>query len=78
MCDCLKSTGDIIKEQRFVKDFTTLVVHDNIFVTLTQDTENSLEVEAGENLLSLIKTDVDGGTLTITNDNSCNWVLSYK
>jgi hypothetical protein len=78
MCDCLKSTGDVIKESRRIKDFTTLVVHDNIFVTLTQDNVNTVEVEAGENLLPLIKTDVEGETLTITNDNTCNWVRSYK
>jgi hypothetical protein len=78
MCDCLKSTGSIEKEQRTVSDFTMIEVHKNIYVTLIQDTINSVEVEAGKHLLPLIKTEVTDGTLYITNDNKCNWVRSYS
>jgi hypothetical protein len=78
MCDCIKGTGEIIKEKRTVADFTSIEVHDNIYVTLTQDSINSVEVEAGENLLPLIRTNVDGSMLRIENDNKCNWVRSYK
>jgi hypothetical protein len=77
-CDCIKSTGDIVKERRTVSDFTSLEVHKNIYVTITQDTINSVEVEAGENLLSLIETKVQDGQLYITNKNTCNWVRSYS
>jgi hypothetical protein len=78
MCDCIKGTGDIEKEKRAVADFTSIEVNDNIYVTLTQDTVNSLEVEAGKNILPLIKATVDGGMLKVENDNKCNWVRSYK
>jgi hypothetical protein len=77
LCDCIKGTGDIVREKRTVGDFTSLEVHKNIYVTITQDSINSLEVEAGENLLSLIETEVKDGQLYITNKNTCNWVRSY-
>jgi hypothetical protein len=78
LCDCLKGTGKMVREQRAVSDFNTLKVHDNIFVTITQDTINSLEIEAGENLLPLIKSKVENGVLDISNDNTCNWVRDYQ
>jgi len=78
LCDCLKSTGSIITEHRTFGDFTEVQVRKNVFVTLYQDTVNYADVEAGDNLISLVKTDVSDGTLKITNDNTCNWVRSYK
>ena len=78
LCDCIKGTGDIIKEQRSVSDFTSIEVNRNIYVVLTQDTINSVEVEAGENLLPLIRTHVRDGLLIINNDNTCNWVRDYS
>jgi hypothetical protein len=78
LCDCLKGTGSMVKEKRSVDNFTIIEVHKNIFVTIIQDTVTFVEVEAGKNLLPLIKTDVRSGLLYITNDNTCNWVRSYE
>ncbi len=77
MCDCVKSTGDVVKVKRSLSDFEELEVNKNVIVTLYQDTSNYTEVEAGSHLIDLIRTDVDGGVLKITNDNTCNWVRSY-
>jgi hypothetical protein len=78
LCDCLKSTGAIITEHRLLSDFTQVNVNKNVSVTLYQDTVNYADVEAGENLISLVKTDISNGVLNITNENTCNWVRSYK
>jgi len=78
LCDCLKSTGAIITERRLLGDFTEVNVNKNVSVILYQDTADYADVEAGENLISLVKTDVSGGVLNITNENTCNWVRSYK
>jgi hypothetical protein len=78
LCDCIKGTGSIKKEQRAASDFTSIEVHKNISVIITQDNINSVEVKAGENLLPLIKTEVKNGQLYITNHNTCNWVRSYS
>src|SRR3954464_7455314 len=74
MCDCLKSTGDIITQEREAGDFTDLSVYDNVNVILTQDSINSITIEAGKHLMSGIKTKVESGRLTIENTNTCNWV----
>lgn len=77
MCDCMKSTGEDVKEIRTLNDFSKIEVRKNVFVTLFQDTINYAEVEAGSHLVDLIRTDVENGILKITNDNTCNWVRSY-
>lgn len=77
--DCFKSTGETRIEERFVPPFHTIEVFDNINLVLTQDTLlNSMEVEAGENLLKGITTEVDSGRLFLRNENTCNWVRSFE
>ena len=77
-CDCFKSTGNIVSEQRNVRDFSSIYVSDNVNLYLTQDTVFSVKVEAGEHLISLVTTEVENGSLHILNKNKCNWVRSYK
>lgn len=77
MCDCIKSTGTVVSEKRSLGDFSSLEVRKNVIVTLYQDTINYVEVEAGSNLIDLVRTEVNDGILKITNDNTCNWVRSY-
>ena len=76
--DCMKSTGKVTREQRTVSAFNTIYVSKNINVILTADTTGIITVEAGEHLLKKIKTEVGGGQLNITNENTCNWVRSYE
>jgi hypothetical protein len=79
MCDCFKRTGDVIKETRTSEPFTSIFVQDRINVILTEDTTLPQEiiVEAGENLLPLIRTEVVNGTLRIRNDNKCDFTRRY-
>lgn len=76
--DCLKSTGPIRTETRYLPAFKAIEVKDNVELVLIQDTQARLEVEAGENLLSSIRTDVKNDRLYIENYNKCNWVRSYR
>jgi len=78
MGDCAKSTGKVVQQNRAVAAFDKLEVEDNINVFITFGDENELLVEAGENLLPLIKTEVKNNTLFIRNDNKCNWVRSFE
>jgi len=76
--ECLKSTGEIKRENRYVSPFHYIEVHDNINLILTQDTlVNSIEVEAGENLLSGIRTSSEKGHLVIQNENRCDWLRRF-
>jgi hypothetical protein len=78
MCDCMKSTGEVTSESRTLGNFNQIELNDNINLILTQDTVNSVKIQAGKHLLKLIKTDINNGMLYIKNDNRCNWVRSYK
>jgi hypothetical protein len=77
MCDCLKSTGNVVTEKRVLADFHAMEVRKNVIVTLVQDTLNYAEIEAGSQLIDLIETEVVDGILKISNNNICNWVRSY-
>jgi len=77
MCDCIKRTGSIIKETRIVKPFDRVLTEDNVTVFISQDSIQEVIVEAGENIVPLIETDVVNGTLIIRNKNRCNWTRSY-
>lgn len=78
MGDCFKSTGSIVTEMRELAPFERIEVEDNVNVFLRFNGENSAQIEAGENLMELIETEVDGNTLHIRNRNTCNWVRSLK
>ena len=77
-CDCIKRTGEIVKEKRNISGFTQLLVKDNVNVFITQDSVFDVTVEAGDNLVPLITTNLDGNTLVCENKNRCNWTRSYK
>jgi hypothetical protein len=78
LLDCLKSSGTISSETRAVADFNRIDVYNNPEVILTQDTVNSITVEAGHHIISGITTEINNGILTIRNENKCNWVRSYS
>lgn len=76
-CDCFKRTGSIVKLTREVSGFDKLFIEDNLNVFITQDSVFDVKIESGENLISLIKTEVTDGTLYVRNKNRCNWTRSY-
>jgi hypothetical protein len=75
--DCLKSTGTIIQQERTLAPFTGVKTEDNINIVFTNDSGSTVTVEAGSHIISKIKTEVEGGVLILSNDNTCNWVRSY-
>lgn len=78
LCDCVKSTGPTNVIYRDLKDFNCIYLKDKIDLYLTQGPQFEVRVEAGANLQKLIKTELDGETLKVYNNNRCNWVRGYK
>lgn len=78
MFDIVKTTGKIVIQKRDVSGFNTIYLEDKIDLYITQGSTFKVEVEAGSNLQSLIKTELDGETLKIHNNNKQNWVRGYK
>jgi hypothetical protein len=78
MGDCFKGTGDIISEQRNLEYSDSIKVDNNINLILTYGTGNKIVIEAGKNLVPLIKAEVRNGFLHLENTNKCNFMRSFK
>lgn len=76
-CDCIKSTGKQVITERDLANFNCIVADSKMDIYLTQGPQYEVKVEAGANLQSLIKTELDGETLKVVNKNRCNWVRDY-
>lgn len=75
---CVKSSGSIITEGRSLESFNRIELRDNINLIIIPDTINFMHVEAPENLMKFIISDVQGQNLVIRNDNRCNWLRSFE
>lgn len=75
---CITSTGTIIQKERSVPEFSQIEVYDKIDLIITEGSGQRCIVEAGSNLQELILIEVNGSTLSIRNDNTCNFMRSYK
>lgn len=78
MCDCFKSTGSETTEVRNLSGFSKIELYNNIDLKITPGKPFDCKVTAGNNLLDMITTEVEGNTLIIRNKNKCNWVRSFK
>ncbi|MBS1637968.1 MAG: DUF2807 domain-containing protein [Bacteroidetes bacterium] len=77
-CDCVKSTGKDETTTRDVQGFTCINLEDKIDMYIKQGPNFEVKVQAGEHLQKLIKTELDGETLKVVNNNKCNFVRGYK
>lgn len=78
VCDCFKSSGNTISEQRNITGFNSIQVNDNIDLSITPGRDFKVKVAAGKNLIEKVTTELDGNTLILSNKNKCNWVRSFK
>jgi len=77
---CFTNTGNIIRQTRHLADYSQVDLGDNVCLILASDSSaaGSAEVEAGENVIRGISTEVTGGCLFIRNHNKCNWLRDYS
>lgn len=76
--DCFQLGGDFAREYRELEGFNKIELRDYIQYELTQSNQYAIEISGPGNLLNDIITQVDNGKLTVTNNNTCNFVRSYK
>lgn len=77
MGDCFKGKGERVQEERKVSGFSSIVLHDHIRLILEPGKEEGVTLEAGENLIPLIKTERKGERLILRDENTCDWTRSY-
>ncbi len=75
--DCFQTTGSIIKEEVSLSSFDKILVNRDIELIIKQGTEQKVVIETGENLLNDVEAIVVDGKLTLTDNNTCNYVRSY-
>lgn len=75
---CFSSSGKDISQIRRLESFTKIKSTSKIVLTITQGSDQSVEVIAGKNIIHKVKTSVLNGELLIEDENSCNFVRGYK
>lgn len=76
---CFKKAGS--EDLRVVAtdmDIDTLYLYDGLHYSLVQGSETRVELKGGENLLSHIEVTFNNGRLTVSDENKCNFLRSYK
>src|SRR5690606_16758871 len=75
----IKGNGNVETEERPVSgEFTVIKVSEGLDVFVTQDDKASVTVEADENIISLIRTDIQGDVLRIHLEESVGRAESKK
>lgn len=75
--DCLKASGDLVREVLEVPPFTNITVFENITLVLRHGDRQEVTLETGKNLRSDISAMVVEGTLELRDGNSCNFFRPY-
>lgn len=75
--DCFQKTGTIIQEEVTVDAFDKIFVNRDIELIIKEGTEQKVIIETGENLINDVETTVVDGQLTLTDNNTCNYVRDY-
>jgi len=78
LCDCFKGTGKQTSEERSLTSFNQVFVQDEIDLHLIEGNEYKVRVEAGKQVIKLVKTIVKDGVLTVSDENKCDFTRSYK
>src|SRR5690554_272657 len=73
-----RGNGHVVTEERSVSDFTEVKASAGMDVYLSEGDANKVVVEADENLLPLITTEVKDGKLTITTSGNIGFYKSKK
>ena len=73
-----QGNGNVIKQERKVASFDAIDVSGSFEVFLTQGNDQSVFIEADENLLPIIKTEVEGSTLTIETKKSIHHAKTMR
>lgn len=75
--DCFQKTGNIIQQEIIVDAFDKILVNRNIELIVKEGAEHQVVIETGENLLNDVEAIVIDEKLTLTDNNSCNYVRDY-
>ncbi|WP_343911774.1 head GIN domain-containing protein [Aquimarina litoralis] len=76
--DCFQRTGDIVRQEVEVSDFSRILVNENVEMVLKQEEQTSVVIESGDNLLNEVSAIVEGDQLILSNTNNCSLVRDFN
>ncbi len=76
--DCFQKTGTIIQQEVVVDSFDKILVNRDIELIIKDGTTQKVVVETGKNLMNDVEAVVLNGKLTLTDNNTCNYVRGYN
>ncbi len=76
--DCFQRTGDIIRLEVEVPDFTRILVNPNVELILKQGDSIQVVIETGDNLLNEVSASVEGDRLILNDDNDCAFFRDFN
>jgi len=75
--DCFQNSGDIIRQEVSLPDFSTITVFENLNLIVKQGDVQLVEIESGEFLINEVSAEVEGNRLVLRNGNTCNFVREF-
>ncbi len=75
--DCFQTAGNIITQTMETPNFERVLVNRGIELIVKQDSNYTVSIETGENLLNDIEVKVVDERLILTDNNNCNFVRDY-
>jgi hypothetical protein len=75
--DCFQTTGTIIQQEIALGAFSTILVNRDVELVLKEGDTQKVIIETGKNLMNDVEAAVIDGELTLTDNNSCNYVREY-
>ncbi|WP_111708826.1 head GIN domain-containing protein [Lutibacter citreus] len=75
--DCFQTAGKIIKQEFEVPTFNKILVEQRVELIIKEGPVQKVIVETGKNLLPDINVEVTDGIITLTNNNTCNFLRDY-
>ena len=75
--DCFQETGIVIQQEIMVDAFDKILVNRDVELIVKEGSEQKVVVETGKNLLNDVEAVVTDGKLTLTDNNTCNYVREY-
>ncbi len=76
--DCFQRTGDIIREEVAVSNFTRILVNPNVELIIREGLDTSVVIETGDNLINEVSAIVQGDRLILSDTNDCAFFRGFN
>ncbi|MBQ0735057.1 head GIN domain-containing protein [Aquimarina celericrescens] len=76
--DCFQRTGNIIRQQVAVANFTKILVNPNVELILKEGEITSVIIETGDNLLNEVSATVEDNRLILNDTNDCAFFRDFN